>query len=188
MVNLIDTNKIKEDLKRAKELADFIIAALHFGEEYQRFPKEYQKTIVYFVAENGADLIIGSHPHVIQPVELLTTKDKKKVYVAYSLGNFFCGQRKRFTDTGIILKYQISGKRGKAELKAINYLPVWIGKYQINGKYHFKIFPLKKSLRLYEEGKLKFLTAKEYQRMKEADKETVSHIDNPKIGFTELAY
>jgi len=186
MVNLIDTTKIKEDIKRAKEVSDFIIVALHFGIEYQRRPNQEQKRIVSTLAENGADLIIGSHPHVIQPVELLTTNNGKKVYVAYSLGNFFCGQRMRFTDTGMILRYRIEKKNGKIDLKEIKYLPTWIAKYKKEGRYQFKILPIKKALKEYEESKLEYLRRENYERMKSAYQETISHIDNPAIGFTEF--
>ncbi len=185
MVNLIDTTKIREDIERAKGISDFVIVALHFGREYERYPDEEQKRIARKTAEYGADLIIGSHPHVIQPVEVLTLSNGKKVYVAYSLGNFFCGQRMRFTDTGIILKYKIAKAEGRVLLKEINYLPVWIAKYQEKGKYQFKILPIRKALEIYERGGLEYLKEKDYKRMKEAHEETIKHIDNLEIGFVE---
>lgn len=186
MVNLIDTIKIRADIKRAKEKSDFVIVALHFGIEYQRKPNQEQRRIVQSAAESGADLIIGSHPHVVQPVEVLNLTDGKKVYCAYSLGNFFCGQRMRFTDTGIILKYKIVKEKDKTTLKTINYLPVWIAKYEKEGKYQFKVLPIKKSLESYEAGKLAYLKSKEYKRMKEAYEETIKHINNLEISFTEI--
>lgn len=185
MVNLIDTDKIKTEIKKAKAFADFVIVALHFGTEYERNPNREQRRIVTCLADNGADFIIGSHPHVLQPVECLTLPCGKRVYVAYSLGNFFCGQRMRFTDTGVILKYQIVKRKGRAELASITYRPVWIAKYQVAGRYRFQILPIKKALALYQDGKLPYLTSAHVQRMKEAHQETVSHINNPEIGFTE---
>lgn len=182
MVNLIDLEKIKRDVEKAKRISDFVIVALHFGNEYERYPNKEQKRIVREVIKFGADMIIGSHPHVIQPVELVEI-DNKKVFVAYSLGNFFCGQRKRYTDTGIMLKYIIDKRDNKVFLKEISYIPCWIAKYKEGEKYKFKILPIKKFLKLYKEGKIKYLTKENILRMEEALKETVNHINNPKINF-----
>lgn len=85
MVNFIDTVKIKDDIKQTKLVSDFVIVALHFGVEYQRYPNTEQKNIVKTITDAGADMIIDSHPHVIQPVEVIN----HKVFVPYSLGNFF---------------------------------------------------------------------------------------------------
>lgn len=182
MVNLIDLEKIKKDIEKAKRISDFVIVALHFGKEYERFPNSEQKKIVKEISKFGADMIISSHPHVIQPVEIIEIDDKK-VFVAYSLGNFFCGQRKRYTDTGIMLKYIIDKKDDTAFLKRVSYIPCWIAKYKEKEKYKFKILPIKKFLRLYKEGKINYLTKENIFRMKEALKETIGHIDNPKINF-----
>ncbi|MCS7250624.1 MAG: CapA family protein [candidate division WOR-3 bacterium] len=182
MVNFIDLEKIKKDIEKAKRISDFVIVALHFGEEYERYPNKEQKRIVREIIKFGADMIIGSHPHVIQPVEMIEI-DNKKVFVAYSLGNFFCGQRKRYTDTGIMLKYTIDKKENKIFLKEVSYLPCWIAKYKTKEGDKFKILPIKKSLKLYKEGKINYLSKENILRMEEALKETIEHIDNPKINF-----
>jgi len=183
MVKLINLKEINQDIERAKTMSDFIIVALHFGIEYQRYPNKEQKKIVKKISEMGADMIIGSHPHVIQPVEVVEISDKK-IFVAYSLGNFFCGQRKRYTDTGIILKYTIAKDSVKTYLKEVKYIPTYVAKYRVNSKYEFKILPIAKSIRLYTEGHLKFIGERNYNRMVSALKETTDHIDNPNINFT----
>ncbi len=180
MVKLIDPNKIKEDIVKAKMVSDFVVLALHFGEEYQRYPNEGQKRIARTVAKSGADLILGFHPHVLQPVELLELDDRRRVYVAYFLGNFLCGQRRRFIETGVILRAEIEKEKERVELKEIDYLPVWIAKYREGGRYQFKILPIKEALRLDQEKALKFLGEREYKRMKEAYEETITHLNKIK--------
>lgn len=185
MVNLIEESKIKEDIIKAKKISDFVVVALHFGIEYQRNPDKSQRELVRKIAEYGADLIIGSHPHVVQPVDVINI-NSRKVFVVYSLGNFFCGQRKCFTDTGIMLRYTIKKNKKQVYLKDISYTPLWIAKYQTEDKNKFKILPIEKFLRCYEEGKAKFLRRKDYERMKEAWEETIKHINKTEIGFTVI--
>jgi len=93
MVKLIALEETKKDIEKARPLCDFIIVALHFGIEYERYPNKEQKKIVKKICEMGADMIIGSHPHVIQPVEFIEV-DNRKIFVAYSLGNFFVASEK----------------------------------------------------------------------------------------------
>ncbi|MFD1032308.1 CapA family protein [Metaplanococcus flavidus] len=94
LVNRIDKDLIKADLQRAKEHSEVVVLNLHFGEEYQHMPNEQQIELAHFAAENGADLILGHHPHVLQPPAWIETTDGRKVYVIYSLGNFLSGQNK----------------------------------------------------------------------------------------------
>lgn len=80
-------NKILESVKKAKEKADVVVVSIHFGEEYREEPNSYQKEISRLAADSGADLIIGHHPHIIQPVEKYNSS-----YIVYSLGNFVFDQ------------------------------------------------------------------------------------------------
>ncbi|MFC7367422.1 CapA family protein [Vreelandella zhaodongensis] len=84
--------KIKRDIKEAKAHADAVILSLHFGEEYHRLPNSFQREVVITLAETSVDVIIGHHPHVLQPTEWIENSMGKQVLVAYSLGNFFSGQ------------------------------------------------------------------------------------------------
>ena len=105
MVNLIDTAVIKKDLMKAREFnPDAIIVFMHWGSEYQSLPNKFQKDIADFCFKHGAKLVIGSHPHVLQPMEWRKETDQ---LVAYSLGNFVSGQRKRYTDGGAMLQVEL---------------------------------------------------------------------------------
>jgi poly-gamma-glutamate synthesis protein (capsule biosynthesis protein) len=100
IVNHLDTSLIALDILRAKELrADVIIVFAHWGLEYQRLPSKTEIDLTEFCFRNGAQLVIGSHPHVLQPMEWRKPDNQ---FVAYSLGNFVSGQRKQYTDGGAL--------------------------------------------------------------------------------------
>jgi len=101
IVNLIDTVQIKKDLEKARsQQSDAIIVFMHWGDEYQSLPNKEQKRLTNLCFREGAKLVIGSHPHVLQPMEWRKEKDQ---LIAYSLGNFVSGQRPRFRDGGAML-------------------------------------------------------------------------------------
>lgn len=98
IVNMLDTALIRQDLQQARAAnADVTIVFTHWGNEYERLPSKAQKALTDFCFRHGADLVIGAHPHVIQPMEW--RKDSNH-FVVYSLGNFVSGQRKQYTDGG----------------------------------------------------------------------------------------
>jgi poly-gamma-glutamate synthesis protein (capsule biosynthesis protein) len=101
IVNPIDTVLIKHDIQRAKDRhPDAILVLLHFGDEYQRSPNRFQKRVANLCFREGAQLVIGSHPHVIQPIEFFPEKNQ---LVAWSLGNFISNQRPRYRNGGLML-------------------------------------------------------------------------------------
>ncbi len=106
-IKFIDTVLIRSEIERIKKNgAEVVIVYFHFGNEYSKKPSKYQKEIVKKIILYGADLIIGSHPHVVQPMGLVDVNNKqnRKVLVAYSLGNFISNQRWRYSDSGMILE------------------------------------------------------------------------------------
>lgn len=101
IVNLIDTVQIKLDLAQAREQnTDAIIVFMHWGAEYQSLPNAEQKRLTKLCFREGARLVIGAHPHVLQPMEWNKERDQ---LVVYSLGNFVSGQRPRYRDGGAML-------------------------------------------------------------------------------------
>lgn len=87
-VNLMDKDKMKADIFAAKEMADFVVVCPHWGTEYVLEETDYQKNYTEFFLECGVDLVLGTHPHVIEPVELLTDESGHEMLVYYSLGNY----------------------------------------------------------------------------------------------------
>ena len=129
IVNEIDTVQIKKDIKKAKSLkADFILITIHWGSEYQRNYNASQSELAQWLCDEGADAIIGMHPHVVQPMEILHPKDNKtkNIPVAYSLGNYVSNQRDRYKNGGIGVGLELKIKNGEIVFNDWNYLPFWV--------------------------------------------------------------
>lgn len=88
VVDLLDKQRIEEDLEKAKELSDFIIVCPHWGTEYLLESSATQKNWAEFFLKNGVDLVLGTHPHVIEPIEWMEDDEGNRMLVYYSLGNF----------------------------------------------------------------------------------------------------
>jgi poly-gamma-glutamate synthesis protein (capsule biosynthesis protein) len=115
IVNLMteDTqDKIASDIAYAKENADFVIVCPHWGTEYVYTPDSSQKYWAQFFADNGVDLVIGTHPHVIEPVEWVQGSDGHFMLVYYSLGNFVSNQDRIPRMLGAMAKVTITKKDG----------------------------------------------------------------------------
>jgi hypothetical protein len=151
LVNIIDTTRIRQDiLKLISKKVDVVIIYFHFGEEYSRTPSEYQKEIVNKAFNYGADIIIASHPHVVQPVEYnYNSKSRiKKGLVAYSLGNFFSNQQWRYSDSGLILNLEITKNNFKDSLwiSKVSDIPTWVFKGDTKRGREYLIIPSDTSL------------------------------------------
>ncbi len=147
IVNMLDSASIARDISRARELeADFIVVMPHWGIEYERKQNKAQMAYANYMYECGANMVIGGHPHVVQPITL-ENRDEHGLaqrITAYSLGNFVSNQRKRYTDGGIIVKCEVV-RYPAGELKITNYeyLPYWVYKGICQGKYQYHILPAK---------------------------------------------
>lgn len=146
LLNTINPLQIDKDIKEAKNQgADFVIVSLHFGTEYQRIPNDYQRKTAQHVFESGADVILGSHPHVIQPMKRLKINGKEK-FIIYSMGNFVSNQTDPYTDEGVIVYLDIEKQDGKTTLKNVSYLPTFCHRYRKNGKSQYVVIPAEKQL------------------------------------------
>jgi poly-gamma-glutamate synthesis protein (capsule biosynthesis protein) len=100
IVNHLDTAAMARDIVKADSLhPDAMIVFAHWGLEYQSLPSKGVRELTEFFFRRGVDLVIGSHPHVLQPMEW---RKESNQFVAYSLGNFVSGQRKQYTDGGAL--------------------------------------------------------------------------------------
>ena len=87
-VNLMDKEKMAKDIAKAKEVSDFVVMCPHWGTEYVLEATDYQKNYAEFMLEQGVDLVLGTHPHVIEPVEMMQDEEGNEMLVYYSLGNY----------------------------------------------------------------------------------------------------
>ncbi|ASS76160.1 capsular biosynthesis protein [Tumebacillus algifaecis] len=160
LINLIDPVKMKAAVREAKGMADVVIMNLHTGNEYQRLPSDEQKELVREMTKEGVDIVLGHHPHVLQPVEWIDNGDGRKSFVIYSLGNFISGQDEIYREIGGILELEVEkvtkGDEKTITLKNPAFLPVWTHKRNWR---QYKVIPLAdvtpqqlpKSKELYEE-------------------------------------
>lgn len=157
-VNLIDKDLIKKHIKMAQdENADVIIACMHWGTEYRTTANSQQEELSDFLFKNGVDVIIGNHPHVIEPFETreVTMPDgtKKQCFVAYALGNFTADQNAVNTRDSIILNLKITKKAdGTLSIDDINYIPIYMYKNTSVTTHKFKLIDLNTEIENYENG------------------------------------
>ncbi len=108
LVNLIDKERITSEIEEIKEEVDVVIVSMHFGDEDVQMPNDEQEDLVRHIADEGADIVLGHHPHVLQPTEWIEGEDGNETFVIYSLGNFFSGQRELYQKIGGILTLTIT--------------------------------------------------------------------------------
>lgn len=145
-INMVD--KIKRDIGQAKELnADIIIVMPHIGVEYETTTRQEIKDEVYGLLKAGADLVLVTHPHVLQPVESIIIVDEdgteRNCFIAYSLGNFISSQRTPPRDYGMILNLSFSKSNGKkATLDAVDQKPIWVKFISKEGHMDITVLPI----------------------------------------------
>lgn len=131
--------------------AEFLVVYIHWGNEYQTTPNTHQKSIAQHLCNMGVDIIIGSHPHVIQPVELITSEDSLNTTVClYSTGNAVSNQRQELmtscpsghTEDGMLFEFTLKKTKEGVFLTGLDLIPTWVNKYLQNGRYQYTIYPI----------------------------------------------
>jgi poly-gamma-glutamate capsule biosynthesis protein CapA/YwtB (metallophosphatase superfamily) len=128
VVNTIDTAVIRKDIVKAKKTSpDAIIVFMHWGQEYQSLPNKWQKDVTEFCFRLGVKLVIGAHPHVLQPMEWRKESDQ---LIVYSLGNFVSGQRDRYKNGGAMLKVDlmkvVQDSVAETRIDSAGYILEWV--------------------------------------------------------------
>lgn len=172
-VNLIDQDLILKQIELAKEKnPDLICASMHWGIEYQLKQNSEQEKLKDLLFNNGVDIILGSHPHVLQPMEKQTITSEngtlKDCFVIYSLGNFMSGQTKENTRNSIILNIDItkSGETGQIKLSNIEYIPIYMYKSTTNANQKYRVLDIERTLNDFEIGKDKSIGQATYINLK----------------------
>ncbi|MEG1562957.1 MAG: CapA family protein [Bacteroides sp.] len=143
VVNYIDRTVMTKDIQAAKALQpDAIIACMHWGVEYQSLPNKEQKELADWLLQQGVTHIIGSHPHVVQPMELRTDSlTGTQHVVVYSLGNFLSNMSARRTDGGLLFKLELT-KDSITRVGRSEYALVWTGRPKLTQKKNFTLYPI----------------------------------------------
>lgn len=139
---------IYSTVKKYQNSTDMQIVIIHWGYEYNRTPSEFQTQLAQKLCDAGVDIIIGSHPHVVQPVETIKSTDgKHETLVIYSLGNYISNQRREalsmYTEDGLMVNIDIEKKGdNEATVKKVKCIPTWVDKYQNGSKTVYEIIPI----------------------------------------------
>jgi poly-gamma-glutamate capsule biosynthesis protein CapA/YwtB (metallophosphatase superfamily) len=135
-VNKLDVAKACEAVRAARQQADAVVVSLHWGQEDHHRPTRRQRDIAAQLFEAGVDVILGHHPHVLQPLEV-SEVDGRRVAVAYSLGNFISNQNRTYEaarmslvqgderDGAAVVATFIREPSGRVTLEKIGYTPLW---------------------------------------------------------------
>ena len=157
-INLIDKDLIKKDIENAKsQNADMIVASVHWGTEYSTIPNDTQNELADFLFQNGVNIILGTHPHVLQKMEkrTVTLEDgtTQDGFIIYSLGNFISDQNAKNTRTSIILDLKITKHADNSiSIDEVNYTPIYMYKNSSASSKKMKLLDINKTISLYENG------------------------------------
>ncbi len=141
IINYIDSTLIKADIQKAKDLgADYIICNMHWGLEYKFLPNGYQKTYEQLCYRNGVNMVIGGHPHVVQPIEQKTVAEEDKLTV-WSLGNFVSNMQTRPTRGGLMVGATIQKSEKEITIKEAHYYLIYVMKKSEGAVTQYYVLP-----------------------------------------------
>ena len=158
-VNLIDENLILNQISLAKQQnPDLLCVSMHWGNEYQTKQNVEQERLANLLLQNGVDIILGSHPHVLQPMEkkTITLEDgsTKDCFVIYSLGNFMSGQTIKNTRNSVILNMNFtkSGETENTKIDSVSYIPIYMYKSSSVKTQRYRVIDIEKTIQNFETG------------------------------------
>lgn len=158
-VNLIDEDLILKQINLAKQQnPDMICVFMHWGVEYQTKQNKTQENLAQFLFKNGVDVILGGHPHVLQPMEKreITLEDgtTKDGFIIYSLGNFISGQNKLPRQSSAILDLGITknGETGKISIDEVTYTPIYMYRGPAGKLQRYKVLDIESNIQRFDDG------------------------------------
>ena len=148
LVNRLDSAILARDAAAARAAgAEVVIACIHWGVEYQRQPTPAQRNQAREIISSGVDIILGSHPHVVEPIDIVLTgagRRKRRGLVCYSMGNLVSTQRNGHRDEGVLIRITLSRDRlYGAQISRYSYIPTYIDS---SGTFGARVYPADFSL------------------------------------------
>lgn len=183
-INMLDTGIIGRDLEKTAGLdPDITVLFLHWGTEYNTIPSSQQEKIARQFLSMGADLVIGSHPHVLQKM-IWTKEDSTEGLIVYSLGNFISNQRRPGTDGGTMVRILFERDNGSLRIKDAGYCLTWVYIPVNNGKKEYYILPCAEF-----EDKTDFFTDQaDFLQMKKFTEESRNLLNRQNIAIPEITF
>tara|TARA_R110002072_G_scaffold266303_1_gene425177 strand:+ start:21912 stop:23279 length:1368 start_codon:yes stop_codon:yes gene_type:complete len=142
IINYIDSSVVRKDVERAVALkADYIICNLHWGKEYRSLPDGYQKKWEAYCYKVGIDMVIGGHPHTVQPIQKKMNANNEEQLTVWSLGNFVSNMQTRPTRGGVMVGVELEKKNEKVELGDVGYNLIYVLKKKEGAITQYYILP-----------------------------------------------
>lgn len=166
-VNTFKEEEVKADLESANAEADFIFVMMHWGEIYSNNVSEEQSKIAQFLVDNGANTIVGAHPAVVEPMEVIQNSKGENVFIAYSVGNYISNLGYENSNLEMILDVQIrkDGETGKVTLEKVTYTPVYMVDNGTKVKNRFELVNMREIAKEYANGNKDIINEKLYNKL-----------------------
>ena len=151
-LSLFNRDKMKTEIQALSPMVDFVVVFMHWGVEYRKEPTQDQKNLARDLFEWGADIILGSHPHVVEASETMVINGEVK-YVIYAMGNFLSNQIKgtiddkninEYTEDGMMVSLTLQKDTGTGEssIASIKHIPTWVHRYKVGDVNKYTIHPI----------------------------------------------
>lgn len=167
-VNMYSEEKALEDIEYAEENgAEHICVMIHWGDAITETVNSEQKEIADFLVDNGVDLILGSHPSVVQPMEVRKNKDGDNVFIAYSIGTYISTLSSEEARTELVLNIELrkSGIDGKVTLNKVNYTPIYMLDNGTDAQDRFELIDMKGTVTSYSLGSTNLVSRETYDKL-----------------------
>ncbi len=191
LVNVMSEQLVKEKIQKAKaENPDFVVVMPHMGNEYELYVRDVFKNWADLMFESGADIILASHPHVLQPMEMRTLTDEngnqKTGFIIYSLGNFISSQTTPPRNAGVILNMDFEKTDDVAKIKKISVVPVWTQFRIPSGRNYFQVRSVYDIITMPEEQQKTDVRPKDLNRVRDIHYETTKMLLNKDIPIENI--
>ena len=182
IINYIDSAVIRKDVEKAKSMnVDYIMCVMHWGKEYTHLPNNYQKKWEQFCYKVGVDMVVGGHPHTVQPVVKKEVVGKEKLTI-WSLGNFVSNMKIRYTRGGVMVGATIKKEEGEVKLGGVEQCLVYVHKKQEGAIKQYYILP-DFNYNTYRPG---FLNATDLAKMNEFFADSRKLFSEHNVGVSEF--
>ena len=165
-INLYSEEQAKSDIEYAKkEGAEYICVLIHWGDALSTTVSDEQRQIAGFLVENGVDLILGSHPSVVQPMEVVQNKQGKNVFIAYSIGTFISTLSSEDARTELILNIELIKSEGEVYLNKVDYTPIYVLDNGTEAENRIELIDMKGAINSYNPELLNTITRETYDKL-----------------------
>ena len=166
-VNIFSEELALKDIQYAKENSNYIIVVMHWGDVNSSTITDYQNNITGFLVNNDVDMILGSHPSVVEPMKIIQNAEGKNILVAYSLGNYISSLKYENADVELILNIQIAKSEDddKAVLQKVDYTPIYVLDNGTKAEKRFELTDMKQLAKDYANGDTSKISRKKYDEI-----------------------